>query len=108
MIKLSGLEPNKDIMIEEIGLRPGEKLYEELLLKSDTHEKTDNNLIFIERDTPLSREEVAQLLEELDSAAEAHDVSLVRTALIRAVPTYKDSALVNSAAGQAREMQMVN
>jgi FlaA1/EpsC-like NDP-sugar epimerase len=108
MIKLSGLEPNRDIMIEEIGLRPGEKLYEELLLKSDTHEKTDNNLIFIERDTPLSREDVAQLLEELDSAAEAHDVGLVRAALIRAVPTYKDSALVNSAAGQAKEMQMVN
>jgi FlaA1/EpsC-like NDP-sugar epimerase len=108
MIKLSGLEPDKDIMIEEIGLRPGEKLYEELLLKSDTHEKTENNLIFIERDTPLSREEVALLLEELDSAAESHDVSRVRTALIRAVPTYKDSALVNSAAGQAREMQMVN
>ena len=108
MIKLSGLEPEKDIRIQEIGLRPGEKLYEELLLQSDTQEKTENNLIFIERDAPLSRQAVAQMLQELDSAAETHDVSRVRAALARAVPTYKDSKLVNSTAGQAREMQMVN
>ena len=108
MIKLSGLEPEKDIRIQEIGLRPGEKLYEELLLQSDTQEKTDNNLIFIERDTPPTRQAVEQMLQELDAAAESYDVDRVRAALVRAVPTYKDSKLVNSTAGQAKEMQMVN
>ena len=108
MIKLSGLEPDKDIMIKEIGLRPGEKLYEELLLKSESQEKTENNLIFIERDTPQSRETVDDMLRILDAAAESHDVSKVRAALSQVVPTYKDSNLVNSAASQAKEMQMVN
>ena len=42
MIKLSGLVPEEDIKIEEVGLRPGEKLYEELLIKTETLEKTDN------------------------------------------------------------------
>jgi FlaA1/EpsC-like NDP-sugar epimerase len=108
MIKLSGLEPGKDIMIEEVGLRPGEKLYEELLLKSESQEKTENNLIFIERDTPQTREAVDAMLRILDAASESHDVDRVRAALAQVVPTYKDSAVVNSVASQAKEMQMVN
>ena len=108
MIKLSGLEPGQDIMIEEIGLRPGEKLYEELLLKSESQEKTENNLIFIERDTPETREAVDGMLRILDAAAESHDVDKVKAALSQVVPTYKDSQLVNSVASQAKEMQMVN
>ncbi len=47
MIKLSGFEPDVDIKIEEIGLRPGEKLYEELLMKTEALDKTDNSMIFI-------------------------------------------------------------
>ena len=108
MIKLSGLEPGKDIRIEEIGLRPGEKLYEELLLKSETQEKTENNLIFIERDNPETRETVDGMLQLLAEAADSHDVDRVRVALTKAVPTYKDSVLVNSVASQSKEMQMVN
>ena len=60
MIKLSGAH---DIEIVETGLRPGEKLYEELLMNSDTLTKTDNDLIFIEKDTPLSKEEIEALEE---------------------------------------------
>lgn len=47
MIKLSGYEPNQDIQIEYIGLRPGEKLYEELLLAEEGMKQTDNQLIYI-------------------------------------------------------------
>ena len=52
MIRLSGLIPYQDIDIIEIGLRPGEKLYEELLIQTECLDKTANDLIFIERDPP--------------------------------------------------------
>jgi FlaA1/EpsC-like NDP-sugar epimerase len=107
MIKLSGLEPGKDIEIQEVGLRPGEKLYEELLMQSDTQEKTENNLIFIERDTPPTRAEVDEKLRLL-AVAEEEDVSVLKEALAKAVPTYKDSHIVNKNASQSKEMQLVN
>jgi len=47
MIKLSGLEPDKDIKIEVTGLRPGEKLHEELRLPQETVVKTSNNMIYM-------------------------------------------------------------
>jgi FlaA1/EpsC-like NDP-sugar epimerase len=47
MIKLSGLEPDKDIKIEVTGLRPGEKLHEELRLPEETVVKTSNNKIYM-------------------------------------------------------------
>ncbi len=60
MIKLSGAH---DIEIIETGLRPGEKLFEELLIKSDTLTKTDNDLIFIEKaKTKQLEKKVADLL----------------------------------------------
>jgi FlaA1/EpsC-like NDP-sugar epimerase len=48
MIRLMGYVPNKDIMIQFIGLRPGEKLYEELLIQGDVHHQTDNPQIYKE------------------------------------------------------------
>ena len=68
MIKLSGFNPYIDIDIVETGLRPGEKLYEELLMKTEKLDKTDNNLIFIERDTPYTREEIDRKLMRLTDA----------------------------------------
>ena len=62
MIRLSGVQ---GISVIETGLRPGEKLFEELLVKTEDLDKTSNSMIFIERDTPLSAEEIDKKLEIL-------------------------------------------
>ena len=65
MIRLSGFEPDVDIKIEYTGLRPGEKLYEELLLATEGLQKTDNELIYIGHQRMYSIEEIHQKLELL-------------------------------------------
>ena len=111
MITLSGFEPEVDIKIEEIGLRPGEKLYEELLMKNETLDKTDNNMIFIERDAPFSREEVDRKLEILKDAvvksSEMIGSELVKKAIIEVVPTFHEPEELNNKASSTEEMKAV-
>lgn len=92
MIKLSGAH---DIEIVETGLRPGEKLYEELLMNSQTLTKTDNDLIFIEKDTPLSKEEIEEKLQVLRNALESEDDNEAREALRSVVPTFRRPEEIN-------------
>lgn len=96
MIRLSGLKPGEDIDIVEIGLRPGEKLYEELLMKSEELDKTENSLIFIERDKPYTRQEVEDKLEILRNALDISTNEAVKEAIRSVVPTYYDPKDVNS------------
>lgn len=63
LIKLSGLEPGKDIEIKEIGLRPGEKLYEELLMASENLVSTPNSKIFIEEQGVITENQINTYLE---------------------------------------------
>ena len=92
MIRLSGVA---DIEIKEIGLRPGEKLYEELLIKTEELDKTENSLIFIERDTPCDRLEIENKLEILKNACLTEDDNAVRQALKQVVSTYKTPQEIN-------------
>lgn len=103
MIQLSGLELDRDIRIVEIGLRPGEKLYEELLMKTEEMDKTENDLIFIEHDTPLTREQVEEKLAILMAVVRGN--GSVRDAIAQVVPTYREPNQVNEAAEQSDEMK---
>lgn len=103
MIRLSGVS---GIEIVETGLRPGEKLYEELLVKTETLTKTDNSLIFIEKDTPLSKAELEHRLGILGEAVASGSDENVRRALKEVVPTYRSPEEVNAKAEQAAEMKM--
>ncbi|MBQ8284006.1 MAG: polysaccharide biosynthesis protein [Clostridia bacterium] len=111
MIKLCGYQPDEDIEIREIGLRPGEKLYEELLMTTESLHKTDNDMIFIEKDTPLTRAQMEENLSSLLSVIEETKMSLISAALKkeikRIVPTFKDPDEVNSVAGESDEMRKV-
>ena len=89
MIRLSGVQ---GIEIVETGLRPGEKLYEELLVKTEELDKTSNSMIFIERDSALSAEEINTRLNMLREVCETGDDSQAREVLRKAVPTFKKRA----------------
>ena len=95
MIRLSGLEPYKDIEIIETGLRPGEKLYEELLVKTEELDKTDNELIFIERDKPLSLEDIASKLEKLSKGIKEGNDAKMKEIIKTVVPTFKEQEQAN-------------
>lgn len=102
MIRLSGVH---GIEIVETGLRPGEKLYEELLVKTEVLDKTDNSLIFIERDTPLNKKEIEAKLEILRRACESGDDTAVYQALREVVPTFRIPEDLNNNANEADEMK---
>ncbi len=104
MIELSGVQ---NIEIIETGLRPGEKLYEELLVGGNNLDTTVNELIFIEREEPISFEEMEQKLEILRNACEQGDNDLVREALHSVVPTFKTPEEVNKNALNSMEMNIV-
>lgn len=108
MIRLSGFEPYKDIKIVETGLRPGEKLYEELLMKNEDLDKTENSLIFVERDKPLAIEEISKKLNILRTAVHTNNDAIVKEAMKKAVPTFKSPEEVNVRAEETAEMKTVN
>ncbi len=99
MIRLSGFRPYKDIDIVEIGLRPGEKLYEELLVAGENLTTTANQKIFVEQQTTLSRQDVDDkitiLMEAVAQAEEGIATEGIKAAMRKVVPTYKDPEEVN-------------
>lgn len=87
MIKLSGYEPDVDIMIEYTGLRPGEKLFEELLLNEEGLTKTANDLIFVGHPGGFSDNELLYSLDRLRTMS-AENSPYIREELARIVKTY--------------------
>ena len=100
LIRLSGYTPYRDIDIVETGLRPGEKLYEELLIASRDIEKTENDQIFVERQPAVTLEELEGKLSILSAALEKNDPTVIRGALHQVVPTFHEPEELNREQGQ--------
>lgn len=88
MIKLAGYEPYKDIDIIEIGLRSGEKMFEELHLDSEVVSKTKNDLIFVNKPVDISMITMNHILKELDLAISESDVN-IKTILLEKIKDFE-------------------
>jgi FlaA1/EpsC-like NDP-sugar epimerase len=88
MIKLAGLEPEKDIAIEFTGLRPGEKLYEELLNNSENTVQTYHSKILIGKVSWIPIAELVVYLKELQQSLIANDSLKMVSVLKKAIPDY--------------------
>ena len=88
LIRLSGFEPGVDIKIEYSGLRPGEKLYEELLMSEEGLTKTANSKIFIGKPVEFDTKKVIHNLEMLKKIVDNEDVELIDSVMRSFVTTY--------------------
>ena len=91
LIRLSGYEPERDISIEYTGLRPGEKLYEELLMDEEGLTETENQLIHIGKPIAMEEEAFLKSVEELDKIAK-EEVEDIRVRIQELVPTYNTNS----------------
>jgi FlaA1/EpsC-like NDP-sugar epimerase len=89
LIRLSGLTPDRDIEIRFTGVRPGEKLYEELYLEEEGAGRTQHPRIWIGKHTPLDREEVSRQIEELGELADCGDAARIHAKFAEIVPEYQ-------------------
>jgi len=92
MILLSGKIPGADIKIQYIGLRPGEKLYEELFYATESSIKTEHEKIFkVKPVLPKTADEINQLIDALINACYEHNEQILKTLLFELVPEYTHS-----------------
>ena len=87
LIKLSGYRVDDEIKIEYTGLRPGEKMYEELLMNEEGLTETANKMIYIGKPIEIDDEKFEQQLEQLRAASKAEE-SDIRAEVAKIVPTY--------------------
>ena len=95
LIRLSGLEPYKDINIVFTGLRPGEKLYEELLISGEGMRKTSNKKIFICQQIDVDEKTFVKELDKLMTLARENKAAEVKEQLHAMIPTYKQEPRID-------------
>ena len=92
LIKLSGFQPDVDIPIKITGLRPGEKLYEEILMSEEGLKSTEHSKIFIAKPSKITMEDIEKKLEVLDELIKDEDTTIedIKKNMKKVVPTYKE------------------
>lgn len=104
LIRLSGHVPNVDIKIDIVGLRPGEKLYEELLMDQEGLEGTKHSKIFVGRPMTIEMPVLEEKLKLLKDAVDSKDNEKIRDIMEEVVPTYiRDNESFNRAHLKANE-----
>ncbi|MFZ2538106.1 MAG: nucleoside-diphosphate sugar epimerase/dehydratase [Oscillospiraceae bacterium] len=88
LIKMHGLEPNKDIAIEFTGLRPGEKLFEEISLAEEDTSKTSNNKIYVNKPVEHDSKEFSRSIKQLENIIKTDDIEGVFHIVQTIVPTF--------------------
>jgi FlaA1/EpsC-like NDP-sugar epimerase len=88
LIRLSGFEPDKDIKIEYIGLRPGEKLYEELITEGEDIVPTDHKKIMVLSGMSCEQDQLNDDIDSIIAVAKAQDTEKIKTLLKHIVPEY--------------------
>ena len=96
IIRLAGYRPDIDIEIKEIGLRPGEKLYEELLMNAEGLTSTVHSKIFIGKQIDVDMADIEERVKELLEAANSHDKERIREVMHKAVPTFVEPEVINN------------
>ena len=97
LIRLSGFVPNQDIKIEVTGLRPGEKLYEEILMDEEGLQKTSHDKIHVAAPMDITMKSVEKKLEKLQKLIdkECNDEQEIKNNMKEVVPTFKEPEAVN-------------
>ena len=97
LIKLSGYIPDEDIEIKVTGLRPGEKLYEELLMGEEGLEKTAHNKIFVAEPMNITMDDIKEKLDRFDKLLNKDNVSIddIKEIMKQNVPTFQEPEKVN-------------
>ena len=103
VIRLSGFEPDVDMPIKITGLRPGEKLYEELLLEEEGLTNTSHNKIFVGLPTFTDYKLLLKSLEELKDLMKDDNIENFISQVKRIVPSYKDNREVNKEIEEKRK-----
>jgi FlaA1/EpsC-like NDP-sugar epimerase len=91
MIRLSGRKPGEDIEITYVGLRPGEKLYEELFHEKEQLKQTEHEKVFLARHRKVDGASLTQQLEQMTAACKAMDEAKLSELLEELVPEHRDT-----------------